>query len=85
MCTRMIPLTYDEATAALDSRERTGRARVARRDEFDPVYDAYPGSDVPAYVMDSTGRLVTGKLSWGFALEGKRGAVSNARIETALE
>lgn len=85
MCTRMIPLTYDEATAALDSRERTDRARVARRDEFDPVYDAYPGSDVPAYVMDSTGRLVTVKLAWGFVLEGRRGAVYNTRIETALE
>lgn len=85
MCTRIIPLTYDEAAAALDSRERTGRAGIARRDEFDPVYDAYPGSAAPAYVMDSTGFLVTVKLAWGFALEGKRGAVCNTRIETALE
>lgn len=85
MCTRMIPLTYDEAAAALDARERTGRARIARRDEFDPVYDAYPGAEVPAYVMDSRGRLVTVRLTWGFALEGKPGAVYNTRIETALE
>lgn len=85
MCTRMIPLTYDEAAAALDSRAHTGRARVAHRDEFDPVYDAYPGSEVPAYVMDSHGRLATVKLTWGFALEGRPGAVFNTRIETALD
>lgn len=85
MCTRMIPLTYDEAAAALDSREHTGRARITRRDEFDPVYDAYPGSEVPAYVMDGNGRLVTVKLTWGFALEGRRAAVYNTRIETALD
>lgn len=85
MCTRMIPLTYDEAAAAPDSRESTGRVSIARRDEFDPVYDAYPGSDMPAYVMDSTGRLVTVKLAWGFAFEGKRGAVYKTRVETALD
>ena len=85
MCTRMIPLTYDEAAAALDAREHTGRARIAHRDEFDPVYDAYPGSEVPAYVMDSHGRLATVKLTWGFALEGRPGAVFNTRIETAFD
>lgn len=85
MCTRMIPLTYDEAVAALDSREHTGRARITRCDEFDPVYDAYPGSEVSAYVMDGNARLVTVKLTWGFALEGRRAAVYNTRIETALD
>lgn len=85
MCTRMIPLTYDEAVAALDSREHTGRARITRCDEFDPVYDAYPGSEVSAYVMDDNGRLSTVKLTWGFALEGRRAAVYNTRIETALD
>lgn len=84
VCTRMIPLTYDEAAAALDSREHTGRARIVRRDEFDPVYDACPGSEVPAYVMDDAGRLATVKLTWGFVLEGRRAAVFNTRIETAL-
>lgn len=84
MCTRMVPLTYDEAVAALDAREHTGRARITRCDEFDPVYDAYPGSEVPAYVMDGSGRLSTVKLTWGFALEGRRAAVFNTRIETAL-
>lgn len=85
VCTRMIPLTYDEAAAALDAREHRGRAHIARRDEFDPVYDAYPGSEVPAYVMDGAGRLATVKLTWGFALEGRRAAVYNTRIETALD
>lgn len=85
MCTSMIPLTYDEAVAALDAREHRGRARIARRDEFDPVYDAYPGSEVPAYVLDGNGRLATVKLTWGFALEGRRAAVYNTRIETALD
>lgn len=84
MCTRMVPLTYDEAVAALDAREHTGRARITRRDEFDPVYDAYPGSEVPAYVMGGSGQLSTVKLTWGFALEGRRAAVPNTRIETAL-
>ena len=84
VCTRMIPLTYDEAVAALDSREHTGRARITRRDEFGPVYDAYPGSEVLAYIMDGNGRLVTVKLTWGFTLEGRPGAVFNTRIETAL-
>ncbi len=85
VCTRMIPLTYDEAAAALDAREHTGRARVAHRDEFDPIYDAYPGSEVPAYGMDGDGRLATVKLTWGFALEGRCAAVYNTRIETALD
>lgn len=85
MCVRMVPLTYEEAVVALDSRERTGRARIGRRDEFDPVYDAYPGSEVPAYVTDSAGRLAVAKLTWGFALEGRRGLVYNTRIETALD
>lgn len=85
VCTRMIPLTYDEAVAALDAREHTGRARVAHSAEFDPVYDAYPGSEVPAYVMDGNARLVTVKLIWGFTLEGRRAAVYNTRIETALD
>ncbi len=31
MCTRMIPLTYDKAAAALDAREHTGRARLTDR------------------------------------------------------
>lgn len=84
VCTRMILLTYDEAVAALDAREHTGRARVAHRDELDPIYYAYPGSEVPAYVLDGNGRLVTVKLIWGFALEGGRAAVFNTRIETAL-
>ena len=85
MCTRMIPLTYDEAAAALDAREHTGRARVAHRDEFDPVHDAYPGSEVPTYILDSHGPLATVKLTWGFTLEGRPGAVFNTRIETALD
>lgn len=84
MCTRMIPLTYDEAAAALEAREHTGCARIAHRDEFDPIYDACHGSEVPAYVMDGNGRLSTVKLTWGFALEGRRAAVFNTRIETAL-
>ena len=84
MCTRMIPLTYDEAVAALDAREHTGRARVAHRDELDPIYDAYPGSEVPAYVLDGNGCLVTVKLRWGFALEGRRAAVFNTRVEGAF-
>lgn len=68
VCARMLLLTYDEAAAALDAREHAGRARVARRDEFDPVYDAYPGSEVPACVLDVNGRLATVKLTWGLGV-----------------
>lgn len=35
--------------------------------------------------MDGNGRLVTVKLTRGFALEGRRAAVYNTRIETALD
>lgn len=85
MCTRMIPLTYDKAAAALDAREHTGAPAFSRRDEFDPVHDAYPGSEVPTYILDSHGPLATVKLTWGFTLEGRPGAVFNTRIETALD
>lgn len=83
MCVRMVPLTYEEAAAALGSRESTGCSRVGRREDFDPIYNAYPGSELPAYVMDA-GRLVTVSLAWGFPLEGRRNSVYNTRIETAL-
>lgn len=68
VCARMLLLTYDEAVAALDSREHTSRTRVAHRDELDLVYDAYPGSEVPACVLDGNGRLATVKLTWGLGV-----------------
>ena len=84
MCARRVPLTYDEAAAALDAREHAGRARITRRGELDLVYDAYPGFEAPAYVMDGNGCLATVKLTWGFALEGGCAAVFNTRTETAF-
>ncbi len=71
MCARMVPLTYDEAAAALDAREHAGRARITRRGELDPVYDAYPGSEAPAYVMDGNGCLATVELTWGVCTRGR--------------
>lgn len=84
MCVRMCPLTYEEACEALAERARSGRARVARDDGFDPFRDAYPGAEVPAYVLDGSGSLATVRLEWGFPLEGRKRAVYNTRIETAL-
>ena len=85
MCTRMCPLTYDEAQEALEARAATGHARMARRNALcEPIRDAYPGSKVPAYVPDAAGDLATISLNWGFPLEGRKNAVFNTRIESAL-
>lgn len=86
MCVRMSPLTYEEAACALESLRETGRARVAPDgDRLNPIYDAHPGSEVPAFVPGSDGRLAVVRLSWGFPLEGRAHAVFNTRIETALD
>lgn len=88
MCMRMCPLTYEEARDVLAEREASGRARASASGEtagLDPMYDAYPGSVVPAFVPDEAGKLNTVRLTWGFPLEGRRDAVYNTRLETALE
>lgn len=81
MCVRMVPLTYEEAAAALGSRESTGRSRVGRCEDFDPIYDAYPGSELPAYVRDA-GRLVTVSLDlcqdFGHGIERNHAAIGIA-------
>ncbi len=85
MCVRMCPLTHEEAELALESLEQTGHARVEPDgDRLDPVHDARPGSLVPTFVPDATGRLSVTDLSWGFPREGRPHAVFNTRIETAL-
>ena len=84
MCVRFVPLKYEEAEAVL-SAQRTGGQQVLPLPDFNPMYDAYPGSDVPIYLWDKRlERLVTKKMTWGFDLDGKRSAVFNTRLETAL-
>ena len=84
MCVRFVPLKFDEAEAVLSAR-RTGGQQVLPLPEFNPMCDAYPGSDVPIYLWDKRlERLVTKEMTWGFDLDGKRGAVFNTRLETAL-
>ena len=84
MCVRFVPLAYDEAEAVL-SAQRMGGRQVLPVPDFNPIHDAYPGTDVPIYLWDKRlNRLVTKKMTWGFDLDGKRSAVFNTRLETAL-
>lgn len=85
MCMRFVPLRQDEAEAVLDARERGGQG-VLFGSDFNPIYDAYPGSEVPIYVWDSRlQKLVVQRLDWGFDHDGRRNGVFNTRLETALE
>ena len=84
MCVRMCPLTVEEAEAALEARGG-GRHAIVRVDEPDPTLDAHPGSVVPLFVPDGAGGLKVAQLEWGFPLDGRRHAVFNTRIESALE
>ena len=84
MCQRMCPLSYEEAQEVLESRERTGRARLDADEDFDPARDAYPGSLVAAFIPGEDGRLMTASLTWGFDAPSGSRTVFNTRIETAL-
>ena len=84
MCVRFVPLKKDEAQAVLDFRD-SGRNALPEPD-FNPLYDAYPGLNVPIYVWDKRlGKLTVQMADWGFDLDGRRNAVFNTRLETALE
>lgn len=86
MCVRFCPLTVEEAQSVLDARAGVRRGHVLSEEcEFDPVYDAHPGSTVAVYVPRDGGALAVVKLEWGFPLDGKPHAVFNTRIESALE
>lgn len=68
----------------LDARA-DGRGRALEDvEDFAATRDAYPGSQVAAYVLDEDGSLATITLTWGFPLKGKPHAVFNTRLETAL-
>lgn len=87
MCQRMCPLTVEEAEAVLDARRRTGRARLAAADEFDPACDAWPGSVVPAFVPagdGAPGGLAVATPTWGFESPRDGRPVFNTRLDTAL-
>lgn len=91
MCHRITPLTLHEAEAAIEELHQTGRARVPARDAGSaPVPDAYPGTQVPLFVMDDAGALQAQMAAWGFdgpgrGARGGKKLVFNTRIETALE
>lgn len=86
MCHRITPLLIAEVRAAAEELRATGRARVPKRDADVVVPDAYPGKQVPLFVMDETGALVADELMWGFDAPpgAKSRYVFNTRIETAL-
>lgn len=67
MCHRFAPLTVNELNVALKNQWAMGHARVPRRPEGETVPDAYPGTQVPLFVPDSTGKLTAQALTWGFA------------------
>ncbi|MDO4797617.1 MAG: SOS response-associated peptidase family protein [Coriobacteriales bacterium] len=86
MCHRITPLLRPELEQALDSLERTGRARVPPRDPATILPDAYPGTQVPLFVWDDDGRLRVAERIWGFEAQvgGRSKRVFNTRMETAL-
>ena len=85
MCTRFCPLTEEEAQAVLNQRAGGTRGHaIADVTRPDPLFDAYPGSQVPVYLPRPDGGLEVARLTWGFPLEGKGKAVFNTRIESAL-
>lgn len=90
MCHRMSPLTMRELEEGLKYMRATGHARVPRRDPSTVVPDAYPGTQVPLFVLDENDgaagfpSLRAAELTWGFEGGRRPGLVFNTRIETAL-
>ena len=86
MCHRISPLLIAELRAALGELDRTGRARVPRRDPKVVVPDVYPGKQLPLFVTDAEGKLEAVELTWGFDAPagGRQRLVFNTRLETAL-
>ncbi|MCI6682356.1 MAG: SOS response-associated peptidase [Parafannyhessea umbonata] len=85
MCHRMSPLLLRELQEGLKYMQVTGRAYVPRRDPSIVVPDAYPGSQVPLFVLCDDGTLAATELTWGFPSPAQGGrTVFNTRIETAL-
>ncbi len=86
MCHRVSPLLIQELREALGEMERVGRAHVPRRDPATVVPDAYPGKQLPLFVLNESGQLEAVELTWGFDNPAAAGSklVFNTRIETAL-
>lgn len=87
MCHRISPFLIKELQAALDERQSSGHARLPRRDSNVTVPDAYPGTQVPLFVLDEQGELQARELMWGFEGFGSlsQRLIFNTRIETALQ
>ena len=85
MCHRLSPLTTLEAQEAIRALREEGRARLPRREAGASVPDAYPGSQVPLFVVGPDGQLQAQELAWGLARpKGGSGLVFNTRLDTAL-
>ena len=80
MCVRFSAFTAEEAQAVLDARG-TGRHGIRYIERPDPLRDDRPGSTVPLFVPNESGKLKVAKPEWGFPLDGKPHAVFNTRIE----
>lgn len=87
MCHRISPLLIDEARQTLEDLRTTGRSRVARRRSDAAVPDAYPGKQVPLFVVGEDGELEAELLTWGFdaTMGGASKLVFNTRLETAMD
>lgn len=86
MCHRVTPLLISELDEALDALHETGHARIPPRDPSIVVPDAYPGKQLPLFLPDGQGGLVTATLTWGFPSPQGPSAklVFNTRLDTAL-
>ena len=86
MCHRFQPLLASELQEALNEQRVSGHPRVPARPEGLAVPDAYPGKEVPLFVVDAMGSLEVATLSWGFktTVDGSSKLVFNTRMETAL-
>ena len=83
MFVRMFPLTAEEAQTVLDARATPGTQAISYIEHPNPLHDTRTGSIVPVYVP--SGNLAVARLRWGFPFDGRPNAVSNTRIESALE
>lgn len=86
MCHRISPLLFVELQQALEMLRVTGHARLPKRAAQTVVPDAYPGKQIPLFVVDEGGELCVASLTWGFdtTMQNKSKLVFNTRIETAL-
>ena len=83
MCHHVIPLQLADLEQALANQKATGRARISGAGH---APDAYPGKQLPLFVVGDAGELTTCELTWGFEAPEHvpQKLVFNTRLDTAL-